>query len=167
MNLDAIKKGEMVLLDANIVIYAITNSSDQCRRLLKRCAGMEVQGVIGSLQMAQVIHKLMLIEARENGWIGSGKPSRQLDAQPDRIRLLSRYEDAAKNLVASGIRIEIVQREDFLISLAVQRQTGLMVNDAVLAAIAERLRIEAVASTGSTLGKVRRLILYQPDDVNV
>lgn len=167
MNLDAIRKGELVLLDANIVIYAIMNSSEQCRRLLKRCASGELHGIIGAQQLAEVVHRLMLAEARENGWITGGNPARQLGEQPDRIRLLSRYEDAVKGLIATGIKIEPVRREDFLQAMNIQRQAGLMTNDALMAAVAERLRIEAIASADKILRNVRKLIIYQPDDLNL
>lgn len=167
MNLEAIRKGELVLLDANIVIYAIMNASEQCRKLLRRCATGDVHGMIGSQQLAEVIHRLMLAEARENGWITGGNPARQLAEQPDRIRLLSRYEDAVKGLIASGIKIEPTQREDFLQAMNVQRQTGLMTNDALMAAVAERLRIETIATADKALKNVRRLIIYQPDDLNL
>jgi predicted nucleic acid-binding protein len=167
MNLAAIRKGDLVLLDANIIIYAITNSSAQCRTLLTRCATGDVQGIIGGQQLAEVVHRLMLAEARENGWITGGNPARQLAGQPERIRRLSRYEDAVKGLIATGVRVEPVQREDFFQAMSIQRQAGLMTNDALMAAVADRLRVEAIASADKTLTNVRGLVIYQPDDLNL
>ncbi len=166
MNLLEIPKGEVVLLDADIVIYAVMNSSAQCRELLRRCAAAEAQGIIASQQLAEVIHRLMLVEARENGWITAPNPARHLAGQQERIRRLTRYEEAVKGFMATGVKLEPVLREDFLQALSIQRQVGLMTNDALMAAVADRLRIVAVASADRALKSVARLTVYEPGDLS-
>ncbi len=166
MNLSEIPEGEVVLLDANVVIYAVMNVSGQCRELLRRCATEELQGVIGSQQLAEVVHRLMLAEARENGWIAGSNPARQLAGQPERIRRLTRYEEAVKGFMVAGIRLDPVLREDFLQALSIQQQAGLMTNDALMAAVADRLRIVTVASADKSLKSVGRLKVYEPDDLS-
>lgn len=166
MNLDQIPKNDIVLIDANIILYALRDQSAQCKRLLRRCVERETYGVIASHVLAEVSHRLMIAEAHENGWISGSNPARRLAEQPERVKVLIRYEQAVKSLLATGIRLEQLEKEDFLMMLRVQRETGLLTNDALLIACAERLRVQAVASADQQLSKVRGIILYSPDDIH-
>jgi predicted nucleic acid-binding protein len=165
MTIPEIPDGQLVLLDANIVLYALRGASKQCAQLLRRCASDEVRGFLTTHILAEVAHRLMLAEARENGWIAGRNLARELSDQPGKIRLLSRYEQAIKNLLATGIRMESVVKEDFLTMIVVQRQYGLLTNDALLAAVADRLRIDAIASADKALALVGGVIVYEPDDI--
>jgi predicted nucleic acid-binding protein len=165
MNLDQIQKNDIVLIDANIVLYALGAKSDQCKRLIRRCVEREIYGVIPSHILAEVTHRLMMAEARENDWITGTNPARQLSEQPERVKLLLRYEQAVKNLLATGIRLETLEKEDFITMMRVQRESGLLTNDALLVACAERLRVQGIASADQQLSNVRGIILYSPDDI--
>ena len=107
----------------------------------------------------------MIAEARDNGWVSGSNPAKQLSEHPDRIRALYRYEQAMRSLLGLGVALEPVSREDLLTAMAMQRQNGLMTNDAILIACAERLRIQAIASADQQLANVRGIILYSPDDI--
>ncbi len=165
MNLDDVRNRDVIILDANIFVYGALEMSEQCMRLLRRCAARDVTGVVGLQQMAEVMHRLMMIEARENKWTPGANPAKTLANHPDRVRSLNRYEQAVKGFFASGFRFETLMKEDFGIALSLQRQFGLMTNDALLAAMAERLRIQSIASADTSFANVRGMMLYQPDDV--
>ncbi len=167
MTLAQVPKGDILLIDANIFIYAALGKSKQCERFVERCAASEVSGIITSHILAEIAHRLMMAEARENGWISRSNPARDLAEQPERIKGLSRYENSIKNLLAMGIRFEPVHKEDFISALRVQREWGLLTNDALFVAVAERLRIQAIASADKTFSQVRGVILYSPDDLEV
>ena len=165
MNLDQIPKNDIVLIDANIILYALRDKSAQCKRLIRRCVEHDTNGIITSHILAEVSHRLMLAEAHENGWISGSNPARRLAEQPERVKVLIRYEQAIKSLLAMGIYIEYLAKEDFLMMLRVQRESGLLTNDALLIACAERLRVQAIASADQQLSTVRGIILYSPDDI--
>jgi len=165
MNLDQIPKKDIVLIDANIILYAMRDKSAQCRRLIRRCVERDVYGVITTHILAEISHQLMLAEAYENGWISGSNPARRLAEQPERIKVLIRYEQAIKNLLATGLRLEPLEKEDFLTMLRVQRDSGLLTNDALFIACAERLRVQAIASADRQFSAVRGIILYSPDDL--
>ncbi len=57
-----------------------------------------------------------------------------------------RYEGLLRDLLSIGLRLESLQHEDFLSALAIQRHSGLLTNDALLVAMATRLRIKSIAS---------------------
>lgn len=165
MNLNAISKSEYVLLDANIFLYGVLHKSDQCVRLLRRCAEHEVNGIVGFQHFAELMHRLMMVEARDNGWISGRNPTRSLSERPERVRALTRYADGMRGLLASGFIFKPPLKEDFLAALNIQRQYGLLTNDALFISIAERLRIQAVASADKACERVRGIILYSPDDL--
>jgi len=165
MNLDALQKGSDVIIDANIFIYAMRQQSQQCKRLLLRCANNEVNGVLPAYVLAEIMHKLMISEARDNDWIHGSNPAKQLSEKPDIVKKLFRYENLIKDLLAINLNIVSLEQGDFLTAMRIQRETGLLTNDALLVAIAERLRIEAIASADKGFEKVRGKILYVPEDV--
>jgi predicted nucleic acid-binding protein len=165
MNLDRIPPNDIVLIDANIILYALRDKSGQCRRLIRRCVERETHGVIASHILAEVSHRMMLAEARDNGWTAGANPVRRLAEQPERVKLLVRHEQAVRSLLATGIRIEPVVREDFLMMTKIQRESGLLTNDALLAACAERLHLSVIASADRRLSGIRGMSLYSPDDI--
>ena len=165
MNLNEIKKSEAVLLDANVLVYGVLHKSEQCTKLLRRCAERDIIGIVGLQQLAEVMHRLMMVEARDNGWTTGGNPAKSLSERPDRIRLMNRYSDIVKGLLASGFRFESLMAEDFSAALRLQREYGLLTNDAVFIAIADRLRIQAIASADKIFKQIQGVILYSPDDI--
>ena len=165
MNLNKIPSGEITVIDANIVLYAMQRSSQQCKRVLSRCAEEDITGVLPLHILAEIMHQLMIAEARDNGWIHGPNPARQLGEQPDRVRGLVRYEGIVRDILAIGLRLESLQREDFLTAMSIQRQAGLRTNDALLVAVAQRLRANSVTSADQSFAKVQRLLTYTPDDI--
>ena len=123
-------------------------------------------GVVGLQQLAEVMHRLMMVEARDNGWTTGGNPAKSLSERADRVRLMNRYSDIVRGLLASGFRLESLLAEDFSAALRLQREYGLLTNDALFIAIAERLRIQAIASADKIFKQVQGVILYSPDDIN-
>jgi hypothetical protein len=85
MNLNQIPKSDIVLIDANIILYALWGKSEQCKRLIRRNAEGEVYAVTTPHIVAEVMHQLMVAEARENGWITGSNPARQLAEQSERV----------------------------------------------------------------------------------
>ena len=165
MNLRQIPKNEIVLLDANIPLYSLRGISPQCEQLLRRCAERDVSCIIPSTQFGEVMHRLMIAEARDNGWITGSNPAKQLAEKPDRIRSLYRYEQAMRSLLGLGVVLEPVVREDFLTAMSLQHQNGFMTNDALLVACAQRLRLQAIASADKSMASARGVLLYSPDDL--
>ncbi|MBN2355893.1 type II toxin-antitoxin system VapC family toxin [candidate division KSB1 bacterium] len=165
MNLTKLPDDEFVMLDANIFIYALQQQSQQCIQLLRRCAEEQVIGYIADNILAEVMHTLMIAEARDNNWITSANPARQLSEQPKRVMALLRYEGFLRDLLNMGLRLESLQREDFISALALQRQSGLLTNDALMVAMAMRLRIKSIASADQAFRRVKGIVHYAPDDL--
>jgi predicted nucleic acid-binding protein len=50
--------------------------------------------------------------------------------------------------------------------MSLQRQYGLLTNDALFLAVAIRLRVTAVISADSVFKNIQGIFLYSPDDIN-
>ena len=165
MNLLEIPPEQPVIIDANIFIYANQRASSQCVKLLERCSSNEVYGILPSHILAEVIHVLMLAEAKDLGLVKGANPARQLSENPRKIKALNRYESLIRDLLAIGLHLEPLQREDFLTAMNLQREHGLLTNDALFLAVALRLRITSVVSADSAFKNIQGIILYSPDDI--
>ncbi len=165
MNLKQIPFDQSVLLDANVLLYANQRASLQCVGLMERCARREVTGIIPAHILAEVMHGLMVAEAKDAGWVQGSQPARQLAAKPEMVKRLNRYEGYMRDLLSIGIKLEPIQREDFLTAMGLQRKYGLMTNDALLLAVGERLRVTALVSNDSGFKEARGFIQYSPDDL--
>lgn len=167
MNLNQIPDEKIVLIDANIFLFANQRASEQCITLLSRCADSSVTGCITTHLLAEITHIFMLAEARDAGLITTGNPARQLSEKPELVRRLYIYESLVRDILSMGLRLEPVQREDFITALSIQRQYGLLTNDALLIAAAARMRITHIASADKILTRVKGIQIYAPDDLTI
>lgn len=165
MNLQQIPQQQPVIIDTNIFVYAAQRSSQQCIKLLDKCAKDELYGIIPTHILAELMHVLMLAEAKDIGLIKGAYPAKQLIENPNKVKALNRYESLIRDLLSIGLRLESLQREDFITAMSLQRQYGLLTNDALFLAIATRLRVTAVVSADSIFKNVQGIFLYSPDDI--
>jgi predicted nucleic acid-binding protein len=90
---------------------------------------------------------------------------RQLAEKPERVKSLFRYENMIKDIMAINLNLVTLQQEDFIAALRIQRDFGLMTNDSLFIAVAERLRIKSIASADKRLANVSGFSMYSPDDI--
>jgi len=114
--------------------------------------------------VAELVHALMLIEARENNWIDRANAARALAERPDLIRRLTRYEIQMREFFGIGLRIEPAGAADILEATRIQKEAGLLTNDALLLAVARRLNCEAVASADKAIAQASGFRVFSPAD---
>lgn len=165
MKLGEIGNGELVVIDANILVYADQQRSQQCVQLLQRCSRDEVTGIVPMPMVGELMHTLMLIEARENGWIDRPYPSRVLSEKPDFVRRLTNYEKQMHQFFGIGLRLESVVMIDFVESMRIQREFGLLTNDSLLVAVARRLNCDSLATADKAFSDLTGFMVYAPDDL--
>lgn len=165
MNLSEIRAGEWVVIDTNILVYANQQKSAESIQLLRRCASREVLGIVPMPMVAELVHTLMLIEARENGWIEKSNPARALSERPELVRRLSRYETQIREFLGIGLRIETATTVDIIEAMNIQREFGLLTNDALLLAVARRLNCTTIASADQAFKLIKGIMVYQPSDL--
>ncbi len=165
MNLSEIPKDTRIVLDTGIFLYAMQGLSAQSRFFLERCATDDVTGILTSPVLTDVMHGLMIAEAKDNGWIPSVHPLRDLKSQPKRIASLRRYESVVRDLMGMGLALEVVTREDFLTAMDVQQRSGFLMRDALLIAMCKRLGVHGIASPDPGFRKALGIDVYWPSDV--
>ena len=115
--------------------------------------------------VAELVHALMLIETRENNWIERANPARSMAERPDLVRRLTRYELQMREFFGIGLRIEPVEAADVLEAMRIQKDAGLLTNDALFLAAARRLNCEAVASADKTIARAPGFSVIAPADI--
>lgn len=166
MNLEDIRNEEVVLVDANILIYAAQAQSRQCRQLLRRIDGKAVRGVCTTVAVAEVCHRSMLNEARSKSLITGSNPARALSQRREVVIQLSEYAELVRDILNSELTIEPVQTTDLLVALELQKQHGLLTNDSLNLAAARRLGLRGIATADKSFDNVPGLIVYRPDDIS-
>jgi len=165
MKLGEIRNGNVVVIDANILVYANQQKSKECVQLLQRCARDEVKGVVPMPMVSELMHTLMLIEARENGWIDRSNPSRSLSERPELIQRLTNYEKQMRQFMGISLRLESVTKIDMLEAISIHREFGLLTNDSLLVATARRLNCDSVVSADRAFARLRGFLVYSPGDL--
>jgi predicted nucleic acid-binding protein len=166
MNLSEIAKNSFVIIDTNILNYAIEEVSYECTELLKCCAKSDIFGIIPSNILAEFIHVRMITEARELGLINGSNPARKLSENPAIVCQLKRYPTEIKNLLGIGLKIEPILVSDYLVSLQIQQKFGLLTNDSLIVSIAERLRINKIATADKAFNFLTEFEIYAPNDIS-
>ena len=165
MKLAEVRAGELVVIDTNILVYANQQKSRECTQLLTRCARGEVEGLVPMPMVAEMIHTLMLVEARENGWIDRPNPSRALSEKPEFVKRLSNYEKQVRQFLGIGLRVEPVLPVDIIEALGIQREFGLLTNDSLLVAVARRLNSQSIATADKAFANLEGFFVYMPSDL--
>jgi predicted nucleic acid-binding protein len=165
MNLHSLDPSKSIILDANILLYGIQRKSAQCVELIGRIGDGELNCHITSHILAEVMHVLMIEEARSIGEITGGNPAKKLSEKPGLVSSLYLYESVFEDILNLGMNIEVIEKQDLTEALAVQRKYGLLTNDSLIIAVAKRLRITSLVSADKVFGKVKSITLYSPDDI--
>jgi predicted nucleic acid-binding protein len=165
MRLTDIRNGETVMIDSTILVYANQQKSEEAVQLLRRCASREVLGIVPMPMVAELVHTLMLIEARENGWIEKSNPTRALSERPELVRRLSRYETHVREFLGIGLRVEAATTIDIIEAMNIQREFGLLTNGALLLAVGRRLNCSAVVSADMSFERIKGIMHYAPSEV--
>lgn len=165
MNLNEIKTGESVFIDANIFLYHFTGVSIECREFLKRCEYGDIVGITGLTILAETCHHLMLAEAIKRGYITSSKPTLQLQKKPEIIKKLSEYSAQVMSVTDWGIQI-IVPPQDMIIKSQIFRsQFCLLTNDSFIPVYMNLGNTEKIATNDHIFTRIPSLHVYAPSDV--
>jgi predicted nucleic acid-binding protein len=164
MNLDDLRNGSRVLLDANILIYGHRRTSRQAANLLSRCASGAIEGTITTGTLAEFSHRRMIQEAQSRGLVGSN-PARALGENRSLLRSLSAYADEVRDLLGGGLFVEPVLPEDFHLALEFQQKFTLLTNDSLNLAVARRLGLGELATADKGFDSAQGFIVYKPTDI--
>lgn len=165
MTLDRVASQSRVFLDSTIFIYHATGASPQCRALLERCEAGDVAGITSVVVLAEVAHRLMIIEAVAAGLVSGKDVVRKLRAGPDLVRRLQVYQEQVERIPLMGVDVVPLDVRTLLHSADIRRRYGLLVNDSLVVAAALGAGAGHLASADADFRRVKELKLYGPDDL--
>lgn len=165
MTLADIAAGSAVFIDANVFIYHFVGASPECSALLSRCETSEIQGSTSALVLAEVSHRLMMIEAVERRLVTAGNVVRKLVRHPDVVRQLVIPETSIQAIPAMGIEITAVTEATILLGLRHQRRYGLLTNDSLIVASMQQQGMRALATADRRLAIVDEIDILVPADL--
>lgn len=168
VNLDDIPSGSLCVIDTNVLLYAEQGVSEQSQRLIRRCARGDLIGILPQTVWQELTHKLMLAEAMTKGLVSGGNPAARLAAKPEAVRNLSLYRAKVQALVDLGFKFEPCTLDDLVNSaFELQEKYALLTNDAVVLAVAIRLKADALVSSDKAFQSVTEIAVHAPTDLRM
>lgn len=163
--LEQVPPGTRIFIDAPIFIYHFTGVSTDCRRFLERCEQGEISGVTSAVTLAEVAHRLMMIEAVASGQVAPGNVANKLRDRPEVVRTLHLYQEQVERIPLMAVEIEPLDLRLLLSSAALRRRHGFLTNDSLVAATVCDRSIGAIASADRDLERLADVELFGPTDL--
>ena len=164
--LEQIADGSRVFVDSTIFVYHFTGVSKQCRRFLMRCEAGSVKAVTSVVVLAEVAHRLMMVEARKRELVTSSNIVRKLRRRPELVKQLVDYLRQVEKVPLMGIDVIPLQIKVLFNSAKLRSRYGLLTNDSLIASSALEAKIHSLASADQDFARVEKLRLYSPEDIN-
>jgi predicted nucleic acid-binding protein len=157
--------GDSVFLDANTFIYHFGPDpalGPPCSQLLQRIENQELTGFTSVHLLAEVVHKLMTIEANALfGWPMAGMANR-LRRHPGEVQKLDAFRVALDDISQSRMQVLDVPLATLHRAAAIRRQTGLLINDALIVALMQQHGLTRLASHDADFDRVPGLTRFAP-----
>lgn len=165
MIFDDLRTGDSVFIDANTFIYHFTNHpkyGPACTRLMERIENGELHGATATHCVADVVHRLMTIEAMALLAWPATRLAARLKQHHDVISRLSHHQAAAAKIGQLGIKVFAVAEQDVLDGIDASRQFELLTGDALIVAAMRRHGYTALASEDADFDRVAGITRYAP-----
>jgi len=166
MKLEDVPAGTTIFVDANILIYHFSGLSLECQAFLQRCESRQVDAYTGVHIVLEVMHRLMMLEALQKGFITGGQPARRLKEHPEIVKGLQVYNQSVQQIPRLNIRVRAITSAVVRASEAIRVQAGLMSNDSVTVALMRQLGLTVIATADADFNNVSGLRVYQPEDIS-
>ncbi len=156
-----------VVLDANIVVYALSPQSQfhtACTRLLERGALQAVMLYLVVNTVAEIIHRVMVMELLAQGTFAQASDAvMHLKHHPQVVQQLTRYKTVLRDLKQARITILPLTYRDLHASRRYRETYGLLTNDSLIVAAVQREHITYLATNDTDFGRIPGLAIRMPD----
>lgn len=163
--LEHLPAGSQVFIDSTVFIYHFTGVSSDCRAFLERCEREEVRASTSVIVLAEVAHRLMMVEAVTRGLVTPGNVAKKLREKPELAKTLETYQRQVASIPDMGIDVMVLDLNVVRRSGYLRAMHGLMVNDSLLCASALGSGVTALASADRDFERVGEVQLYRPGDI--
>src|SRR5215471_3348909 len=160
-DLTTLPSGTRVFIDANIFVYHFTQAplTSACTSFLQRVEAGDLQGITSVVILAEVAHRLMILEAIRTLGLSPRTAVKKLKEQPDLVRQLSHYKVVAEHIPSFNVTVEPVTFAHFRTAQSLSVLYGLLTNDSLTAAIMQALGVTDIASNDPDLVAVPSLTI--------
>lgn len=167
MTFEKIPSGTAVFIDANIFVYHFSGWSQECRDLLCRCERREITGVTSIIIIAEISHRLMILEAIDKDLISRSNAVKKLKKHPEIVQKLTRHIQNTVEIKEMGIQILPVTYSDYESSSEIRKCYGFLTNDSINLALMQIHDITQIATNDSDYERVSDIEVFKPTDVIV
>ncbi len=163
-DLATISSGCRVFIDANIFIYhfTVTPLSPACTAFLKRVEVGDLSGITSVVTLAEVAHRLMILEAIQAHGLKPNVAVRSLKENPSLVRQLSKYRIATDMVSTFNVAIEAVTAAQLRTAQEISATLGLLTNDSLAASTMQSLSLTDFASNDEDFSAVPGVIVWRP-----
>ena len=163
-DLAAIPSGSRVFIDANIFVYHFTSTplTAACTAFLKRVEVGDLTGITSVIALAEVAHRLMILEAIQTHGLKSNAAVRKLKENPSLVQQLSDYRVATDMVSTFNVAVEPVTSAHLHTAQEFSATGGLLTNDSLTAALMKSLSLTDLASNDPDFSVVPGLTVWQP-----
>lgn len=113
----------------------------------------------------EVVHRLMMFEAVERGLVSGRNIPAKLKRNPELVGTLTAPRRWLEWISDANIAVLEMRRSTIEASLRWQRQSGLLVNDSVSAALMNEHDIMTIATNDRDFARIPAFRVYAPADV--
>ncbi|MFP4436048.1 MAG: type II toxin-antitoxin system VapC family toxin [Chloroflexaceae bacterium] len=156
-----------VLLDANIVVYALYPQSQfhtACAHLLERGALQEVTLHLVVNVAAEIIYRTMVLELLNQGTLSHASDAvMYLKRNPQIVQQLTRYKTVLRDLKQARINILPLTYRDLHASRHYRETYVLLTNDSLIMAAMQRERITYLATNDADFTRIPGIAIRVPD----
>jgi predicted nucleic acid-binding protein len=156
--------GASVFLDANILVYHFAPHpafGQACNAFVRRIESQAILGFTSTAVLSEVAHHLMTFEAATAfGW--SSKVVQRLRKNPSAVKQLQKFCQSIVEVPQLGIRILTIPDSLVERSARLSMKTGLLSNDALIAAVMEQHGLTHLASNDDDFDRVPGISRYAP-----
>ena len=165
-NLAQLPSGVAVFVDANILTLAITGTgalSQWCQQFLDRTRSRELTGYTATIVVAEVIHRVIVAEARQHLGLSSRDTVQYLQRDPSLVQQLRGHLRVASDVRNLGLDILPLTVKDLHASKAARANHGLLANDSLIVGVMHNRKLRNLATHDSGFAQVPQLQVWMPN----
>lgn len=164
MRLQDIANDTRVFVDSNIFIYHFSNFeifADSCLSFLQKVEDGKISGYTSTIVLAEVLHRLMVIEASKKFDIQPKNVVKYLKANPDKVSSLADHPKSLDSIENIGITILPVTAHDLRVSTEFKKQ-GLLTIDAINVSVMKNNDLTTIATNDGDYDRIGFLTQFNP-----
>jgi predicted nucleic acid-binding protein len=165
MSLSEIPSDARVFIDANIFVYHFSGPTEltpACSAFLRRIEEGSLAAFTSLTVLAEVLHRLMIIEATETLQTEAKQVLRFLKEHPAEVRKLTKHLVVPEKIQAIGVQFLAPTLDDLLASQHYKRTLGFLTNDAINLAVMRAHHLTHLATNDPDFSRVDALTIWKP-----